>query len=36
VLKKIGFVEEGILRDHIIKWGRYEDLVVFGLVSTKK
>ncbi|MCE0521370.1 MAG: GNAT family N-acetyltransferase [Methylacidiphilales bacterium] len=35
VMKKLGFVQEGILRDHIIKWDRFEDLVTYGLISAK-
>lgn len=27
VIEKIGMVQEGILRDHVIKWDRFEDLV---------
>jgi RimJ/RimL family protein N-acetyltransferase len=33
VMKKLGMVQEGILRDHILKWNRYEDLVVHGIVN---
>ena len=28
VQQKIGFVQEGILRQHVIRWNRFEDLVV--------
>jgi hypothetical protein len=33
-MKKIGLVQEGLLRDHVIKWDRYEDLVTCGIVRT--
>lgn len=32
VLEKLGFVREGVLREHAIKWGRYEDDVYYGLL----
>jgi [ribosomal protein S5]-alanine N-acetyltransferase len=32
VMKKIGLVQEGLLRDHVLKWDRYEDLVTCGIV----
>jgi RimJ/RimL family protein N-acetyltransferase len=35
VLKKIGMQEEGILRSHIQKWGKFEDIVIYGIVSSK-
>lgn len=31
VLEKIGLKREGVLRQHIKKWGRYEDSVFYGL-----
>ena len=34
VMKKIGLVQEGLLRDHVIKWDRYEDIVTCGIVRT--
>ena len=34
VMEKVGFQFEGILRDHTIKWDRYEDLVIRGLIRT--
>ena len=35
VLEKIGMHQEGVLRSHIQKWGRYEDLVICGLIKEK-
>lgn len=32
VLRKIGFVPEGLLRDHVFKWDRYEDIVTCGII----
>ena len=34
VMEKVGLQFEGVLRDHTIKWDRYEDLVIRGLVRT--
>jgi ribosomal-protein-alanine N-acetyltransferase len=33
VLQKMGFEQEGVLRAHVLKWDRFEDVVVFGLLS---
>jgi [ribosomal protein S5]-alanine N-acetyltransferase len=33
VMQKIGLVLEGLLRDHVIKWDRYEDIVTCGIVK---
>lgn len=33
VLQKIGMRREGVLRRHVIKWGRFEDLVMCGLLA---
>lgn len=33
VLEKIGMRREGVLRRHIIKWGRFEDIVVYGVLA---
>lgn len=33
VMQKIGMRHEGVLRRHIIKWGRFEDLVVYGVLA---
>jgi ribosomal-protein-alanine N-acetyltransferase len=32
VMRKLGFEQEGILRDHVIKWDRFEDVVTYGLI----
>ena len=32
ILEKLGFVREGVLREHALKWGRYEDDVYYGLL----
>jgi len=31
VLQKAGMRQEGVARQHVRKWGRYEDLVLYGL-----
>lgn len=33
VMKKIGMKYEGLLRQHVKKWGEYEDLVQYGLLK---
>lgn len=33
VLEKIGMSFEGRLRKHVLKWGRYEDLLMFGILK---
>lgn len=35
VLQKIGMVKEGIARQHMKKWDRYEDLVLYGLLRSE-
>jgi ribosomal-protein-alanine N-acetyltransferase len=35
VMKKIGLAQEGLLREHVIKWDRFEDLVTCGILSTE-
>ena len=32
VLQKIGMVKEGVARQHIKKWGEFEDLILYGLL----
>lgn len=32
VMQKIGMTYEGRLRDYVVKWGRFEDLVHYGLL----
>lgn len=34
VLARIGMREEGLLRDEVLKWGRYEDVIVCGMLRT--
>lgn len=33
VLKKIGMTQEGILRNHVRKWGVFEDVVLYGMLA---
>ncbi len=33
VMQKIGMKKEGIQKGHIKKWGRFEDLVLYGLMK---
>lgn len=33
VLRKIGMREEGLAREHTMKWGKYEDLVLYGMLK---
>ncbi|RUT44477.1 N-acetyltransferase [Paenibacillus anaericanus] len=33
VMKKLGMKHEGVLRQHVKKWGEYEDLVHYGLLK---
>ncbi len=35
VLHKIGLVREGLLRDHIIKWDRYEDVITCAILNSE-
>jgi len=35
VLRKIGFRHEGILRQHICKWGEYVDVELYGLLASE-
>ena len=32
ILEKLGFIREGVLREHALKWGKYEDDVYYGLL----
>lgn len=34
VLRKVGMRHEGILRGHILKWGEYLDLEMYGMVAS--
>lgn len=33
VLEKVGFQREGLLHEHIRKWGAFEDVVVYGILN---
>lgn len=33
ILLKLGMKREGYLRAHILKWGEYQDLVLYGMVK---
>ena len=33
VMAKIGMKKEGILRQHVIKWDKYEDVVSYGILK---
>jgi ribosomal-protein-alanine N-acetyltransferase len=35
VMRKLGMTEEGLLRGHVKKWDKYEDLVVFGILKAE-
>jgi RimJ/RimL family protein N-acetyltransferase len=34
VLQKLGFQREGSRRDHFLKWERFENIAIYGLVSS--
>ena len=34
VMEKIGMSKEGISRDHVKKWGKFEDAVFYGILSS--
>jgi ribosomal-protein-alanine N-acetyltransferase len=34
VMQKVGMTREGTLREHVIKWGRHEDVDLHGMIST--
>jgi RimJ/RimL family protein N-acetyltransferase len=34
VMQKIGMSKEGTLRDHVVKWDRYESIDVYGVLIT--
>lgn len=36
VMQKLGFVQEGVLRDHVLKWDRFENVVTCALINPKK
>ncbi len=33
VMQKLGMAREGVLRDHVLKWGEFEDLVVYAVLA---
>ena len=33
VMQKVGMVKEGVLAEHVIKEGKYEDLIFYGIVN---
>ena len=33
VMRKVGMSQEGVLRGHVKKWDKYEDLVVYGILK---
>lgn len=35
VMEKLGMTREGIARQHVKKWDRYEDLVLYGVLKTE-
>ena len=35
IMEKIGMVEEGLLKEHVLKDGRFEDLYVYGILNTQ-
>lgn len=36
VMEKIGMTKEGVLREHTQKWGKYEDLIAYGILATDR
>lgn len=35
VMQKLGMRYEGLLRQHVRKWGVFEDLVLYGIVAAE-
>ena len=35
VMIKIGMTQEGVLKEHILKEGKYEDIVYYGIINPK-
>ena len=33
VMEKIGMKKEEVLREHVIKWDKYEDVVSYGILK---
>ncbi|MBB4826308.1 RimJ/RimL family protein N-acetyltransferase [Sporosarcina luteola] len=36
IMEKIGMEREGVLKDHVIKDGKYEDLIHFGMINPQE
>lgn len=34
IMEKIGMVEEGLLKEHVLKDGKYEDLYMYGIINS--
>lgn len=35
VMQKLGMQQEGVLRDHLFKWGVYEDVAIYGILESE-
>ncbi len=35
VMVKLNMVKEGIFKEHVIRWGKFEDLVSYGILKSK-
>jgi RimJ/RimL family protein N-acetyltransferase len=35
VMQKIGMRHEGHLREHVVKWGVFEDIDIYGILGTE-
>ncbi len=35
VMEKLGMTKEGVFKEHVIRWEKFEDLVSDGLLKTK-
>jgi len=35
VMQKIGMVQEGVQRDQVFRWGRFDDLVLYGILRAE-
>jgi len=33
VMQKLGMKKEGLLKEHVIKWNKYEDVLVYGILK---
>ena len=33
VMKKIGMNKEGVFREHVIKWEKHEDIIIYGILK---